>query len=289
MAEVLAHQGLDPLLQIAALGPEGLGHFLLQIVAQHVDVAPALDVQHRSDAEQEILGLLQLLRRTFVFGLERRRLQRADVPRRGDVAQAAGRALDVGLELIEGAVERRVALIDQRQERIEQHAALFLDDLRGPGANPLKHPGVARDQPQIEQRDQEFRVAEVRLAELVELAHVMADGQAEIPERLQDRVDETFFRRANRLLEEEQQIDVGMERQRPAAVAADRADRQRGAGVFARQLRELLHDGVDLTGVPGLHVAPGASLPRRCNVLLPRRRERPGHLLPVGVSSCRRG
>jgi len=108
------------------------------------------------------------------------------------------------------------------------------------------------------------------------------------PRSQSGRVDERFFRRANRLLEEEQQIDVGMERKRPAAVAADRADRQRGAGVFARQLRELLHDGVDLTGVTGLHVAPGASLPRRCYVLLPRRRERPRHLLPVGVSACRR-
>ena len=65
MAEVVAHQRLDALLRLSALAAEHLGHLFLELVGQEVDVASALEVQHRADAQQKVLGLLQLPRRAI--------------------------------------------------------------------------------------------------------------------------------------------------------------------------------------------------------------------------------
>ena len=63
---------------------------------------PALEVQDRAHAQQEILGVLQLTRGAIVLGVGcRAGFEQPDVPRRDDVAQPAGRALDVRLELID--------------------------------------------------------------------------------------------------------------------------------------------------------------------------------------------
>ena len=75
VAEVLAHQRLDPLLRLPAARAEDLGDALLQIVAEHVDVAPGLEVEHRPGPLQEVLGLEQLARAAVGLAVERRRLR----------------------------------------------------------------------------------------------------------------------------------------------------------------------------------------------------------------------
>ena len=123
-----------------------------------------------------------------------------------NVAQSARRTLDVGLELIEGVVELLMALGDERQERIERaaHVARIERSRRQPVEDDL----VPGDLPEIQQREQEFGVREVRLAEIRELAHVVSELQTEIPEGLQHRIDEPLFGRADRSVEHDQQIDV---------------------------------------------------------------------------------
>ena len=76
----------------------------------------------------------------------------------------------------------------------------------------------------------------------------MADRQSEIPERRQEGAEERLVRRADRALEEDEQIDVRIETELPPPVSAEgvHAGRLRGgAGVH----EELLDDGVDAMGV----------------------------------------
>jgi hypothetical protein len=64
----------------------------------------------------------------------------------------------------------------------------------------------------------------------------MADDQAEIPERMQDRAQHVFFGGAELAAEEHEEIDVGMQKELPPSVPADGDDgdglrRPRGGGV----------------------------------------------------------
>ena len=122
VAEVLAHQRLDPLLRPGAEAAQAVGRDLLQLVGQHVRVAPGLEMEHRTDAQQEVLRLIEAVAVDRVRRI-RRAAEREQQPRRRDVTQPAGRVLEVGLELIERVVELRVALRDQRQQRLEHLAA----------------------------------------------------------------------------------------------------------------------------------------------------------------------
>ena len=153
----------------------------------------------------------------------------------------------------------------------------------------LEQPLVAGDQPQVEQRQQELGVAGVGLVELVELADVVADREADVPQRLQQRVDEALLRRRDRLLDDDQQIDIRMQTRRPPAVAAKRADDERRAGVLARRFRQLLDDRVDLRGVACLKVAAAAPGGRGRLVFRTRRRQRRAHLLLNDVRARRCG
>ena len=132
VTEVVAHQRFDPLLRLSALAAEHLGHFLLQLVGQHVHVAAALEVQNRADALKELFGLVELPRGAIELGVGAARLEQPDVPGGGDVAQTAGRALDVGFELVDRVVERRVPLVDELQQRVEQPPAGCRDRGRAP-------------------------------------------------------------------------------------------------------------------------------------------------------------
>ena len=232
VAEVLPHQRLDALLRLPALAAEHLGDFFLQLVGQQVDVAAAFEVQNRADALKEILGLLQLPRGALELDIGAAGFQQPDVPGRRDVPQTAGRALDVRLQLVDGVVERRVALIDELQQRVEQAPPVVGAKTLEPALEPLKQTLVAGNEPHVEQRQQELGVAHVergRVDDLGELADVLADGQAEVPERLEQRADEAFVARRHRVLEQDQEIDVRVQAERPAAIAAERADRERGA------------------------------------------------------------
>ena len=54
----------------------------------------------------------------------------------------------------------------------------------------------------------------------------MTDDELEVPERLQHGVDESLFVTRQFALEEDQQIDVRVQAERSAAVAAERADHE---------------------------------------------------------------
>ncbi len=120
----------------------------------------------------------------------------------------------------------------------------------------IDHVLVAGERPQIHQRQKIFGVRRVGPIEVGVLAHVMADLEAQIPERMEHRLDEAFFGTAERSTEDDEQVDVRMEELRLAAVAADREHRQGRARLAARAIDELTDDAVDSTrrSAPAPHV-----------------------------------
>ncbi len=261
MAEVVAHQRFHPLLRLPALAAEHLGHLLLQLVGQHVHVAAAVEVQNRAHALQELFRLVELARGAIELGVGAAGLEQPDVPGGGNVAQAAGRALDVGFELVDRRVEGRVALVDELQQGVEQPPPVVGTEAPDPAVEPLGEPLVAGDEADVEQRQEKLDVRQVerrRLRKVREIADVLADGQAEVPERLEQGADEALLARSHRVLEQDQQVDVGVEAQRAPAVSPERADRQGGAGMHPRRFREVLHQRVHAAREAGLHVPPAA-------------------------------
>jgi hypothetical protein len=68
---------------------------------------------------------------------------------------------------------------------------------------PIEQLPVSGHEPRVHERHQEFRVVDFELAELLNLAHLVADHETEIPERMQNRADDAFFLVAEAAAEEQ--------------------------------------------------------------------------------------
>ena len=141
---------------VAARVAEPLGGALLQLVAEDVVMALGLEVQDRAHAEQELLGVLERARAGAALGEQRRIGQLGDRLRAEEIAQPAGRFLDVRLELIERVVEPGVPLGDERLERVERARG----GARHVGRRQelIEQRRVADDRARVGQRQQELRV-----------------------------------------------------------------------------------------------------------------------------------
>ena len=220
--EVIAHQPLDALLRLRAGIPEDVGGLLLELVAEHVLVAARFEMQDRTHAQEEVLGVFESAGVGRAAPQQQRIGERRDGARRHHVAQRTGRLLHVGLELIQRRVELRVPLRDQLQQRPHdvgmrrrpvKHRPEPVEQLRG-----------ARDQTRIEQRQQELGVVGLEVGKLVQLPHLVADDDAEVPERVEKAAKEALLRRPDPATEQHQQVDVGMKTEVAPAVAAERDD-----------------------------------------------------------------
>ena len=164
-----------------------------------------------------------------------------------------GASLTFGFELIERRVEERVALVDERVQRADDvRVRAGVMERRLEAAVELE---VARDRPRVDQRHQELGVVHLEARELVDLPDLVADDEAEVPERVQDGAEQPLFGRAEVAAEEDEQIDVGVEAELLAAVPADRDDRdgrhRRGAGRFpGRVVEDLADEAVEAFGEP---------------------------------------
>ena len=271
VAEVFPHERLDAAIGLRSVVAEHLGDLLLELVGHEIDVAARLQVQHRTDAQEKVLGLAQRIRPGRAVLARSSRLQRPQVARRQDVAKAARRLLDVGLELVVGVVETFVPLVDELQQGI--------DGGRGerapaqPFHEVLEKALVAGQKADVERREEELGVADVDHVEIGELPHVLSDGQPEIPQRLDDGLDVGLFGARQRALEQQKQIDVRVQAQRAAPVPADRAERDGHGGLLARGRGNGAHHVVHALRVALDRLDPAASQPGRGGVLVPRRRE----------------
>ena len=136
-------------------------------------------------------------------------------------------------------------IAQRRQHRVGPGRLGSLADL----AELLEQACIAVEMAGVGERDQIFRVVGVGLPEIRDFPHVMPDVEAQVPQRVQHRLQETLVGGADRPAEQEQQVDVGVQAQLPSAVAAHGHDRHRRVGLFARCAVDLTDDPVDLSGV----------------------------------------
>ncbi|PYR65862.1 MAG: hypothetical protein DMF88_18280 [Acidobacteria bacterium] len=134
------------------------------------------------------------------------------------------------------------------------------------GAEALEHGPRAGHCPRIEQRQQELGIVGLELLEILDVAYLMADDDAEIPERVEKAVDEALLRGTDAIAEEQQQIDVGVQAEMAASIAAERDDGNRP--VVGARVGELLADErVDAIRVALERAAPaGAARDRRAQL-----------------------
>ena len=283
--EVFPHEGFDPVVRMRARAAERLGDLLLQFVRQVIDVAATVQMEDGPDPENEVFRFVQPSRRDAIFA-RGGGLQAPEVPDGYDVAESARRTLDIRFELIEGVVELLMALGHEGKQRVQ--CAAHVPRIERLRSQAIEHQVVGRDLPEIEQREQEFRVRDVGIAEIRELAHVVSERQLEIPQRLQHRPDEPLFGRTDRSAEDDQQIDIRVQAKRLAAVPAERTDGHRGRGERAGLLDHQLHHTVHAPGVLRGGGAARPPAPRLPGIVLPSRRQHGGRGVPAILIASRR-
>ncbi len=140
--------------------------------------------------------------------------------------------------MIQRVVEAGVTLSDELEERF-QDVSVGICGVKE-HTEAIEQCAHARNRPRIEQRQQEFRVVGLQASEVVQLTHLMADDDAEVPEWIQKPAQELLFVRPNAAAEEDHQIDVGLKTEMSPAVPAQREHRDVcvGRGYFREQLPE---------------------------------------------------
>ena len=92
---------------------------------------------------------------------------------------------------------------------------------------------------------------------------MLSDRQLEVPERLQQRLGESLLGRADGALEDDEQVDVGMQAEQAPSVSPDRADDDRRTRVARGVAGQIPDDLVELRRVAALCRAPAPALARR--------------------------
>ena len=282
MVEVRAHQRFHLTGHLVVGRPEHRCGRFLQLVGQHVEVASDLHVQDRAEPEQEVLGLVDPPDLDPDVEPSRRILELRDHPHRGNVAQRARRVLDVGFEVIQRPVELAVPLLEQvaegRQHRAPPGGARSLAQRR----ELLEERGVPVEVAGLEQRDQELGVVGVGLRQVGQLADVVPDVEAQVPEGVQHRPQEALLGRAERAAEHEQQVDVRVHAQLPPPVAAQRHHGDGGVGLTAGRPVDQPHQIVDAVRIAAEARQPAARAQRVRGQLVAGRLEHPAQRLGCG-------
>src|SRR5713226_8310397 len=140
------------------------------------------------------------------------------------IAEAARCVLDVGFEVKNRIAVTRVAfaceLDELRGQKIARAAFRIAEDAR---VEALVKGGISREQAAVEQGKVKLDVVFLDAPAFLDRAARGADPEPQVPERarkLSDQRLELFF--GGLVLEEEQDVEIGVREQHPAAVAAER-------------------------------------------------------------------
>ena len=223
-------------------------------------------MQDRPGPQQELFRLVETRRIRRSLLKQRRIGQPGDRPHRREIAQAARRVLDVGLELIERGIERRVPLVGQRQQRVDQMRVE-----RGPAkrrGEAIEEIAIARDRTGVEQREEKLRIVRLDMREVLQLADLVPDHESEIPQRLEKFSEPPLVRRVQRAREQHEEVDVRVEAEVTPAVAAQREDDRRGR-VAERAGEQFGDEAVDGVGVLRQRRAAALSARRGVGQFLP--------------------
>ncbi len=253
---VLLHEAFDRQLDVVVFVAEQTGDAALVIEQQAILGAPGEHVQGIADPPEELLAGSQHAALAFhqeAFAHQGVQVEAAELaaghPEDGlDVAQAAGGALDVGLEVVLGVVVLGVAAL--LFVAFGQEELLARPHVRAAG-NPqhaLAQAVRAADGAAFHEGGDHRQVGACFLRALLHRAHALADFQADVPEQ----GEEAFDRLAEALLvlavEEDQQVDVGVGVEFAAAVAAHGDQGDVGVVSPVEALPGLLQDLVDAPG-----------------------------------------
>ena len=282
MVEVRAHERFHLTGHLLVGRPEHRRGGLLQLVGQHVEVASDLQVQDRAEPEQEVLGLVDAPDLHPDIEPSRRILELRDHPHGGDVAQRARCVLDVGFEVVQRPVELAVPLLEQIAEGRQHRAAPGRARSLAQRRELLEERGVPVEVASLEQRDQELGIVGVGLRQVGQLADVVPDVEAQVPERVQHRPQEALLGRADRAAEHEQQVDVRMHAQLPPPVAAERHEGDGRVGLAAGRRVDLPHQIVDAVREAAEAPQPAAREQRVRGQLVAGRLEHPAQRLGCG-------
>jgi hypothetical protein len=128
------------------------------------------------------------------------------------------------------------------------------------GAHVVEEPDIAGEQAQVAQRHFKFGIRiRAGLLEVGQLPDVMADRQFQVPERLENGVDEAFFARADRPVEDDEQINVRVQAEGAAPVSAERRHDPGLARLARRPFGDASYEVVHLERIPGLRRAPATA------------------------------
>lgn len=95
---------------------------------------------------------------------------------------------------------------DQRLERVERPRG-GLGNVRR-RQKLIQQGRIAHHRPRVGQRQLEFGVVILKPSAFVHLAHVMTDGETEVPQWIQKRMEKLLFTRPDGGRKQHQQIDV---------------------------------------------------------------------------------
>ena len=194
-------------------------------MAQHILVAPALEVQSGTHLQQKVLRVVEPRGVSGPAPQQQRIGEERDCARRGQIAKGTGCILHVGLELVQRVVEFRVALLDQGEQRAQDEGVRVR--LVKDRAEALEHGARARHRPRVEQRQEKLRVVGLEALKILDVAHLVSDDDAKIPQRVQEAVHEALFGRTYAVSKEQEEIDIRVEAEMTASVSAERDHRDR--------------------------------------------------------------
>ena len=161
----------------------------------------SLEVERRPHAQQKVFGVVEARRISGSAPQQQRIGEQRDRARRGQVAKGARGLLHVGLELIQRPVERCVALLDELEQRLqdERVRAGRVEHRR----ETVEEIAFASDRPGIEQGEEKLRVVGLELLEVAQLANLVSDDDAQVPERVEKGTQKRLFRRPDASRERE--------------------------------------------------------------------------------------
>ena len=127
--------------------------------------------------------------------------------------------------------------------------------------------GVTDHPPGVEQREEKLRVVGLEPGKVGQLADLVSNHQVQIPQRMQKPAQERLIVGADRPCEQDEDVDIGMEREVPASVPAEGEDRDLACG-HRRLEEQALQQRVDTIRVPLRRDPAGGPLQRVLNQFL---------------------
>ena len=276
VGEIFLHEPLDRALAAGGLVAEDLGDLDLGVEGELFRGAAGQQVQVDPAHPEEGLGLGE--DRVFLGGEHRLgdqvgggigAVEVLGDPEQGlEVAQAALALLDVGLQHVAGVALAGVALGPLGELELEELRAGGGEELAPkPVVEGPREGGVAPEPAVLQQAGADGHVGLGLADALVRRAGGMADLQPQVPEAVEDALDQALAPGGLLVGGEEEQVDVGEGRHLGPAVAADGDDRDPlGRGRVRQRVQplrgEVEGEGDDPVGQPGVVVDRPVGLAR---------------------------